>query len=221
MPCPPLEDLPNPGIEPRSPSLQVDSLPSETPAKPKNTGVGSLFLLQGIFLTQESNRGLLHYRRILYQLSYQGSLQSTEEDHINRHRQISSRRWQQTSKSSGLSSSSQPAGAKADALREEMEEAANRVEICRVPPFCAPLHREKREALREHPYVCWRSMKTLIASGKELSLMGKNVGTSPMGGTPNPNLTSKPASRWPLHPERSYWRGRPGPGGLHLQRQEC
>uniref|UniRef100_A0A4X1SNI5 Rho GTPase-activating protein 44 n=1 Tax=Sus scrofa TaxID=9823 RepID=A0A4X1SNI5_PIG len=40
-------------------------------------------------------------------------------------------RWQQTSKSSSLSSSLQPAGAKADALREEMEEAANRVEICR------------------------------------------------------------------------------------------
>ncbi|XP_012632823.1 rho GTPase-activating protein 44 isoform X1 [Microcebus murinus] len=40
-------------------------------------------------------------------------------------------RWQQTSKSSGLSSTLQPAGAKADALREEMEEAANRVEICR------------------------------------------------------------------------------------------
>ncbi|XP_032175488.1 rho GTPase-activating protein 44 isoform X5 [Mustela erminea] len=40
-------------------------------------------------------------------------------------------RWQQTSKSSGLSSGLQPAGAKADALREEMEEAANRVEICR------------------------------------------------------------------------------------------
>ncbi|XP_014304855.2 rho GTPase-activating protein 44-like [Myotis lucifugus] len=43
-------------------------------------------------------------------------------------------RWQQTSKSSGLSSSLQPAGAKADALREEMEEAANRVEICRGEP---------------------------------------------------------------------------------------
>ncbi|XP_006901868.1 PREDICTED: rho GTPase-activating protein 44 isoform X1 [Elephantulus edwardii] len=40
-------------------------------------------------------------------------------------------RWQQTSKSSSLSSNLQPAGAKADALREEMEEAANRVEICR------------------------------------------------------------------------------------------
>ena len=27
-------DLPNPGIEPRSPSLQADSLPSEPPGKP-------------------------------------------------------------------------------------------------------------------------------------------------------------------------------------------
>ena len=42
--------------------------------KPKNTGAGSLSLLQGIFLIQESNRGLLHCRQILHQLSYQGSL---------------------------------------------------------------------------------------------------------------------------------------------------
>ena len=41
--------------------------------KPKNTGVGSLSLLQGIFLTQELNQVLLHCRWILYQLSYQGS----------------------------------------------------------------------------------------------------------------------------------------------------
>uniref|UniRef100_A0A8C5TQK7 Rho GTPase activating protein 44 n=1 Tax=Malurus cyaneus samueli TaxID=2593467 RepID=A0A8C5TQK7_9PASS len=41
-------------------------------------------------------------------------------------------RWQQSVKSSGLASNLQPSGAKADALREEMEEAANRVEICRV-----------------------------------------------------------------------------------------
>uniref|UniRef100_A0A8C6JLW6 Rho GTPase-activating protein 44 n=1 Tax=Melopsittacus undulatus TaxID=13146 RepID=A0A8C6JLW6_MELUD len=40
-------------------------------------------------------------------------------------------RWQQSAKSSGLASNLQPSGAKADALREEMEEAANRVEICR------------------------------------------------------------------------------------------
>ena len=33
-------DLPNPGIKPRSPTLQVDSLLSEPPGKPKHTGVG-------------------------------------------------------------------------------------------------------------------------------------------------------------------------------------
>ena len=66
-------DLPNPGIEPRSPALQADSLPVEPQGKPKNTGVGSLSLLQRIFLTQESNQDFLHCRRILYQLSHQGS----------------------------------------------------------------------------------------------------------------------------------------------------
>ena len=50
-------DLPNPGIESRSPALRVDSLPAEPPGKPKNTGVGSLPLLQWIFPTQESNWG--------------------------------------------------------------------------------------------------------------------------------------------------------------------
>ena len=66
-------ELPNPGIEPRSPTLQVDSLPTELQGKLKNTGVGNLFLLQQIFLTQELNRGLLHCRQIRYQLSYKGS----------------------------------------------------------------------------------------------------------------------------------------------------
>ena len=47
-----------PGIEPRSPSLQADSFP-EPPGKLKNTGVCSLSLLPGNFLTQESNQGLL------------------------------------------------------------------------------------------------------------------------------------------------------------------
>ena len=54
-------------------ALQADSLLSEPPGKPKNTGVGSLSLLQGNFPTQESNWGLLHCRWILYQLSYQES----------------------------------------------------------------------------------------------------------------------------------------------------
>ena len=38
----------------------------------KNTGAGSHFLLQEIFPTQGSNLSLLHYRWIVYQLSYQG-----------------------------------------------------------------------------------------------------------------------------------------------------
>ena len=67
------KDLPNPGTEPRSPTLQANSLPAEPQGKPKNTRVGNLSLLQGIFLTQESNRGLLHCRWILYQLSHKES----------------------------------------------------------------------------------------------------------------------------------------------------
>ena len=39
----------------------------------RNTGVGSLSFLQGIFPTQGSNPGLLHCRQIIYQLSHQGS----------------------------------------------------------------------------------------------------------------------------------------------------
>ena len=49
------------------------SLPSQLPGKPKDTGVGSLSLLQGIFLTQELNCDLLHQRWILYHLNFQGS----------------------------------------------------------------------------------------------------------------------------------------------------
>ena len=73
LPWPPPGDLPNPGIEPRSPSLQVDPLTTEQPGKPKNTGVDSPSVLQGIFPTQESNQNLLHCRWILYKLSYQWS----------------------------------------------------------------------------------------------------------------------------------------------------
>ena len=46
----------------------------------QNTGVGSLSLLQGILPIQGSNPGLLHCRRVLYQLSYQGSPNSLFEE---------------------------------------------------------------------------------------------------------------------------------------------
>ena len=52
-------------------SLPGSSVHGDSPGK--NTGVGSLSLLQEIFPTQESNWSLLHCRWILYQLSYPGS----------------------------------------------------------------------------------------------------------------------------------------------------
>ena len=42
LPCPPPGDLPNPGIKPRSPASQVDSLPAESQGKPQNIGVSGL-----------------------------------------------------------------------------------------------------------------------------------------------------------------------------------
>ena len=79
--------------QPGSPALQADSLPSERPGRPqsitpwtvamdrllcpwdspgKNTGVGSHFILQGIFPTQGSNPHLLHCRQILSHQCHQG-----------------------------------------------------------------------------------------------------------------------------------------------------
>ena len=53
----------------------VDCSPWNSPGQ--NTRVGNLSLLQGVFQTQGSNPGLPHRRRILYQLSYQGSTLTT------------------------------------------------------------------------------------------------------------------------------------------------
>ena len=53
--------------DPKDCSPPGSSVYGESPGK--NTGVGSHSLLQGIFLTQGSNRGLLHCRQTLYHLS--------------------------------------------------------------------------------------------------------------------------------------------------------
>ena len=58
-PFPSPEDLPNPGIEPRSPALQVDSLPAEPQGKPRNTGEGSLSLLLIFFKRQKITKGAI------------------------------------------------------------------------------------------------------------------------------------------------------------------
>ena len=64
--------------ESKSRSIVSNSLQPRGPYNPwnspgKNTGVGSLSLLQGIFPTQGSNPDLPYCRRILYQLSHKGS----------------------------------------------------------------------------------------------------------------------------------------------------
>ena len=61
-------NLPNPGIESRSPALQVNSLPPESPGKPKKIGLGSQSLLQGNLPNLGMQPGSL-----ALQLSYQGS----------------------------------------------------------------------------------------------------------------------------------------------------
>ena len=63
-----------PWDQPRSPTLQAGSLPAKPQGKPKNTGMGSLSLLQCVFPIQESKQGLLHCRRILHRLSYQSAI---------------------------------------------------------------------------------------------------------------------------------------------------
>ena len=56
-----------------SDSLQPHGLYNPWNSPGQNTGVGSLSLLQGIFPTQGLNPGLLHCRKILYQLGHKGS----------------------------------------------------------------------------------------------------------------------------------------------------
>ena len=74
-----------------SDSLWSHGLYSPWDSPGKNTGVGSLSLLQGIFPTQELNPGLPHCKQILYRLSQKGSLglcapclSSTEEAKRNK-----------------------------------------------------------------------------------------------------------------------------------------
>ena len=57
-------------------SLQSHGLSSSWNSPGQNTGVGRLFLLQGIFPSQGWNQGLLHCRWILYQLNHKGSTMS-------------------------------------------------------------------------------------------------------------------------------------------------
>ena len=74
LPFLPPGDLPDPGIKPRSPTCRQILYQLSHKGNPRILQWGSLSLLQRIFPTQESNRGLMHCRQIFYQLSYQGSI---------------------------------------------------------------------------------------------------------------------------------------------------
>ena len=76
LPCLPLGDLPNPGIEPGSLALQADSLPSEPPGKPWSVFTSTLFSLRshlssmlgclpGLYSLNESVEGLLCLRELV------------------------------------------------------------------------------------------------------------------------------------------------------------
>ena len=56
LPFPSPEDLPEPGIEARSPTLQADILPSEQLGKPKEMGISDhlTFLLRNLYAGQEA-----------------------------------------------------------------------------------------------------------------------------------------------------------------------
>ena len=64
-------------------------LPAEPQGKPKNTDMGSLFLLQGIFLTKESKWGLLFLKKLEIELPYDPAIPllgiHTEETRTERH----------------------------------------------------------------------------------------------------------------------------------------
>ena len=55
LPWPPPGDLPNPGMEPRSPPFQADSLPPEAPVKPILRVIGFLSELQHLSLSELDN----------------------------------------------------------------------------------------------------------------------------------------------------------------------
>ena len=65
--------LPNPGIEARLPHCRWILYHLSHQGSLRKLVWVALSPLQGIFLTQGWNQGLLHRRQILYQLSYQGS----------------------------------------------------------------------------------------------------------------------------------------------------
>ena len=67
LPCPPPGDLPNPGIESRSPALQADSLLPEPPGKPEKTSLAVNTVIAWILPT-EKGKSLPHPKVMVFVL---------------------------------------------------------------------------------------------------------------------------------------------------------
>ena len=74
LPCLPPGDLPNPGIETRSPTLQADSLPAESPGKSKNNGWVDYSFSRGTSWPRNQTRVFCIAGGFFTSWSYQGSL---------------------------------------------------------------------------------------------------------------------------------------------------
>ena len=66
LPFPSPEDLPDPGIEPRSPALQADALLSEPPGKSQFTWIVTVLLAMRVML--------MNQQYIVHKMSLRGSL---------------------------------------------------------------------------------------------------------------------------------------------------
>ena len=88
LPCPPPGDLPDPGIEPRSPALQVDSFLSEPPGSPEEalSNLQTSLRLPGpsLFCHQSVSQRCSHTDPLIFFCFFPGSLshrRKEEPDH--------------------------------------------------------------------------------------------------------------------------------------------
>ncbi len=89
-------------------------------------------------------------------------------------------RWQQSSKSSSHPIIVQQGGAKADSLREEMEETANRMEICRVtiPLTLSSAFNKKCNQMWSKVYGAWQgpsSVHLVLSWPRHIKLWGHHI----------------------------------------------
>ena len=80
VPFPSLEDLPHPGVEPRSPALQADSLPSEPAGKPWDKQIPHSCILSELGLTSLLHAAMSYTSSVSF--NYPQSLESHNKEKL-------------------------------------------------------------------------------------------------------------------------------------------